>query len=120
MTIGQLATYDQAKQMLLQNSWSDNSLTHFTASFIAAFVAAVITSPLDVSKTRIMRMKQGVGASYSGAMDCLKQMLLKEGPTSFYKGFFPYYLRLAPHTIISLIFYEQYAKIFRSFSADSE
>lgn len=115
MTAGQLASYDQAKQFLLTTPYfEDNRKTHFTASLIAGFVASVITSPVDVVKTRIMNQKD---AAYKNAIDCGFKILASEGPFGFYKGFTPYFLRLGPQTILTFIFFEEFAKMFRFFNA---
>ena len=43
MTAGQLASYDEFKKLLLRTSlMRDNLITHFTASFMAGFVATTM------------------------------------------------------------------------------
>jgi len=109
MTAGQLASYDQAKQFLLQTSYfKDNIITHFSASFMAALVAAIVTSPFDVMKTRMMN---GAKGTYKSTLHCFNTTLATEGPLAFYKGFMPYYIRLGPQTMITLIVYEQLCKL---------
>lgn len=104
MTIGQLAFYDQIKQLLLSTGYfKDNAGTHFTSSFAAASIATVLTQPLDVMKTRMMNAKPG---QFKGIIDCFVYTA-KTGPTAFFKGFFPAWVRLAPHTVLTFIFLEQ-------------
>lgn len=104
MTAGQIASYDQAKQMMLQSGFfHDNVGTHFGASLFAALVAATVTSPVDVVKTRIMSAK----TTYSGSWDCFVKTFKNEGVGAFYKGYIPYTLRLGPQTILTFIFVEQ-------------
>jgi solute carrier family 25 protein 14/30 len=43
------------------------------------------------------------------------QTLANEGPLAFYKGFLPFWLRLGPHTIISLIAFEHLSVFSRRF-----
>ena len=57
VTVGHLAAYDQFKEIFLQHGCSDSLSTHFGASFSAAFIASVLSQPLDVAKTRLMNMK---------------------------------------------------------------
>jgi len=105
MTIGQLAFYDQFKQwLLLTPVFKDNIITHFTASLLAAGVATTITQPLDVMKTRMMNAKPG---EFKGIMDCAVYTA-KLGPLGFFKGYIPAFVRLAPHTILMFIFFEQF------------
>lgn len=104
MNIGQLSFYDQAKQVLLESGmFVDNFLTHFLASFIAGGAATILTQPVDVVKTRMMNAKPG---EYTGMMHCITD-LAKTGPMAFYKGLVPAFIRLAPHTILLFVFFEQ-------------
>lgn len=104
MTVGQLSFYEQVKQMLLTTPYfHDNFLTHFTSSFIAGGIATALTQPVDVMKTRMMNAKPG---EYKGVIDCFV-VTLKQGPLSFYKGLVPAFIRLAPHTILLFVFFEQ-------------
>jgi len=110
MTAGQLASYDQAKQFLLQTGYfKDDFITYVTGSLFAAFVAAAITSPLDIIKTKMMNMQN---KEYSSNFNCyVKTYNNGGGLGAFYKGFLPYYLRLGPHTIITFLALEQLSKL---------
>lgn len=47
MTAGQLASYDEFKNLLLNTRiFRDNLTTHFTASFMAGFVATTMSPPM--------------------------------------------------------------------------
>lgn len=49
----EMATYDQAKKFILSTRiLEDGVMTHGLASFLAGFIAAVTSTPLDVAKTR--------------------------------------------------------------------
>jgi len=79
---------------------------------------AVVTSPIDVVKTRIMNQKSVLLDSthsdlpYKGAIDCLFRTVKAEGLLGLYKGFLPNALRLGPHTLLSFVVYEQLRKQF--------
>ncbi|CAD5224395.1 unnamed protein product [Bursaphelenchus xylophilus] len=104
MTIGQLSFYDQVKQVLMAKfNAPDTVYTHLFSSFLAASAATVLTQPMDVLKTRMMNAKPG---EFKGPVDCFI-FTAKTGPTAFYKGFVPAFVRLAPHTILMLVFFEQ-------------
>lgn len=104
VTIGQLSFYDQIKGLLLGTGYfQDNLVTHFSASFLAGGIATFITMPLDVMKTRMMNAPPG---TYSSIMACAKDIALT-GPLGFFKGFFPAFVRLGPHTILTFVFLEQ-------------
>ncbi|XP_071248781.1 mitochondrial dicarboxylate carrier isoform X2 [Salvelinus alpinus] len=103
VTVGQLACYDQAKQLVLgTGAMQDNILTHFLASLIAGGCATVLCQPLDVLKTRLMNSK----GEYVGLLHCVRDTA-KLGPNAFYKGLVPAGIRLIPHTVLIFIFLEQ-------------
>lgn len=107
VTVGQLAFYDEIKFQLIRSTYfKDNMATHFTASLSAGVIATLITMPLDVLKTRLMNAKPG---EYSGIMHCARD-ILKVGPSGFFKGFLPAFVRLGPHTILTFVFLEQLKK----------
>lgn len=112
VTAGQLATYDQFKEMLLATGkFREGYLTHFTASFLAGFVATVASNPVDVVKTRIMNQKL-TAPLYSGQIDCAMKTVRSEGIFALYKGFVPTFVRQAPYVIVTFMSLEQIKKIF--------
>jgi len=104
MTIGQLSFYDQIKQTVIASGYAqDNLYTHFFSSFCAASVATMMTQPMDVLKTRLMNAAPG---QFKGIFDCFV-FTAKMGPLGFFKGFMPAWVRLAPHTVLTFVFFEQ-------------
>lgn len=118
VTASQLASYDQIKESILEKGMmKDGLLTHVTASFSAGFVAAVVSNPVDVIKTRVMNMKvqPGEAAPYSGALDCALKTVKAEGPMALYKGFIPTISRQGPFTVVLFVTLEQVRKLFKDF-----
>lgn len=108
VTVGQLACYDQAKQLVLGTGiMGDTIVTHFLSSFIAGGCATFLCQPLDVLKTRLMNSK----GEYTGVTHCLRETA-KLGPLAFYKGLVPAGIRLIPHTVLTFMFLEQLKKYF--------
>lgn len=104
----ELVTYDMIKELILKyNLMTDNLPCHFTAAFGAGFCTTVVASPVDVVKTRFMNSGHG---QYSSALNCAFTMLRNEGPTAFYKGFMPSFLRLGSWNIVMFVTYEQIKK----------
>lgn len=96
MTAGQLASYDVAKRLLLKYTpLEDNLTTHFSASFLAGLVAATITSPVDVIKTRVMSSS----ANHS-VMHIIGDIYKSDGPMWVFKGWTPSFLRLGPYVYL--------------------
>nr|XP_056712801.1 mitochondrial uncoupling protein 4 [Euleptes europaea] len=115
VNMGDLTTYDSVKHFLLLNTpLQDNSITHSLASGCSGLVAAVLGTPADVIKTRIMnqpRDEQGRGLLYKSSTDCLFQAIQGEGFLSLYKGFVPTWMRMAPWSLVFWLSYEQIRRI---------
>lgn len=112
----QLASYSQAKELLLNTKYfEDNLKCHFTASTISGFITTVASMPVDIAKTRIQSMKIIDGKpEYKGAIDVLVKVVKNEGVFSLWKGFTPYFSRLAPHSIITFCVLEQLNQLYKS------
>lgn len=101
----ELVTYDLIKEVILKyDIMTDNLPCHFTAAFSAGFCTTIVASPVDVVKTRYMNSHPG---QYNSAINCALNMLRHEGPTAFYKGFMPSFLRLGSWNIVMFVTYEQ-------------
>ncbi|XP_067441013.1 mitochondrial brown fat uncoupling protein 1 [Thunnus thynnus] len=101
----ELVTYDLIKEAILRHKlMSDNLPCHFVSAFGAGFVTTVIASPVDVVKTRYMNSPPG---QYKSAINCAWTMMTKEGPTAFYKGFVPSFLRLGSWNVVMFVSFEQ-------------
>lgn len=119
MTAGQLASYDEFKTLLLKTGlMKDNLATHFSASFMAGFVATTMylsliycinlrCSPIDVCKTRIMN---ATTRTKGGAVSILKDAVKTEGVKFMFRGWTPSFVRLCPQTVVTFIVLEQQKK----------
>lgn len=104
MTVGQIAFYDLYKAALLDSGYFvDNPATHFSASLMAGATATALTQPLDVMKTRMMNAAPG---EFSGPW-AVARTLIPHGPSAFFKGFVPAFVRLGPQTILTFLLLEQ-------------
>uniref|UniRef100_A0A8C1NMP6 Dicarboxylate carrier UCP2 n=1 Tax=Cyprinus carpio TaxID=7962 RepID=A0A8C1NMP6_CYPCA len=83
---------------------TDNLPCHFVSAFGAGFVTTVIASPVDVVKTRYMNSPP---EQYRSSLNCAWTMMTKEGPTAFYKGFVPSFLRLGSWNVVMFVSFEQ-------------
>lgn len=90
-----------------------------TSSVLAGIAASVASLPFDMVKTRLQKMKAGPDGRmpYAGFADCVRQIVVKEGPSSFYKGLSTYIVRIAPHSIITLIVLDKINASFNRFKA---
>uniref|UniRef100_A0A336M4F2 CSON011969 protein n=1 Tax=Culicoides sonorensis TaxID=179676 RepID=A0A336M4F2_CULSO len=104
MTIGQLTIYDEVKNFLLQHQFKDNLSTHFLSSLTAGAMATTLSQPIDVIKTRAMNARPGQFPNIWAVV----VYTAKLGPKGFYKGYLLRFIRLAPHTVLTFIFLEQF------------
>ncbi|XP_041115793.1 mitochondrial uncoupling protein 2-like [Polyodon spathula] len=101
----ELVTYDIIKETILKYKLlTDNLPCHFFSAFGAGFCTTVVASPVDVVKTRYMNSPLG---QYKSAVNCAWTMFTKEGPTAFYKGFVPSFLRLGSWNVVMFVSFEQ-------------
>ena len=109
--LGDLTTYDFAKQSLMREAgMRDGPVLHASSSAIAGLVAATMGAPADVIKTRIMNQPtdaQGRGTLYKGTLDCLRQTVRNEGFGALYKGWLPTWMRMAPWSLVFFLSFEQ-------------
>lgn len=115
VNLGDLSTYDYVKTKILAfTTLKDDSLTHCLSSACAGLVGAIMGTPADVVKARIMNQptdKFGKGLIYKNSMDCFLQTLKNEGFWGLYKGFIPCWLRMAPWSLTFWVSFEQIRKI---------
>ncbi|XP_071051550.1 mitochondrial 2-oxoglutarate/malate carrier protein-like [Onthophagus taurus] len=98
-----LATYSQAKEFLMGIGQKEGLGLHSCASIIAGAVTAIVSLPVDIIKTRIQASK-GAG----NPLVIVGGIIKNEGPFAFWKGLSPYFVRLAPMTILTFIFVEKF------------
>ncbi|KAI3378137.1 hypothetical protein SNEBB_007082 [Seison nebaliae] len=117
ITIGQLAFYDQFKIILMKYFQpifpKDNLTVHFTASSMAGVVATIITMPLDVLKTRLMNRQVTQTLKNESVLMVTIKEVAALGPSAWFKGFTPAFIRLGPHTILTFIVLEQFKEVYR-------
>ncbi|KAM5255399.1 mitochondrial brown fat uncoupling protein 1 [Ctenodactylus gundi] len=101
----ELVTYDLVKGALVRkNLLADDVPCHLLSALIAGFCTTLLSSPVDVVKTRFINSPQG---QYASVPSCAMTMLTREGPTAFFKGFVPSFLRLASWNVIMFVCFEQ-------------
>ncbi|KAH8250489.1 hypothetical protein KR038_007275 [Drosophila bunnanda] len=115
VNLGDLTTYDTIKHLIMHRlQMPDCHTVHVLASVCAGFVAAIMGTPADVVKTRIMNQptdEKGRGLLYRGSVDCLRQTVSKEGFAALYKGFLPCWIRMAPWSLTFWLSFEQIRKM---------
>ena len=98
-------------QLFHEDSW----LNAFFASIMGGIVVVACMTPFDVVSTRMYNQpvnSVGKGVIYSNLFDCFVKIFKKEGLWGFYKGWGPQFMRLCPHTVLSLVFWDSLRKSF--------
>jgi solute carrier family 25 uncoupling protein 8/9 len=112
----ELASYDHIKTTILVNKWlPDNVVNHIVSAIGAAFIATLCGSPLDVLKTRIMNQKPDAATGvkpYKNAPDAIVKIMKSEGPTAFYKGFIPNFMRIGSWNVVMFLTWEQLRRLY--------
>lgn len=101
----QLPLYNFTKhEMMKSDLFGTGPALHLSASVVAGFGVGIVMNPWDVILTRVYNQK---GDLYTGPIDCLVKTVRSEGIFALYKGFGAQILRIAPHTVLTLMFMEQ-------------
>ncbi|KAH8269592.1 hypothetical protein KR018_009994 [Drosophila ironensis] len=107
----QIATFGKTKALLVKyNLVTQPIINSFCAGAIAGSLMSVAMTPPDVIATRLYNQgvdAQGRGLLYRGWVDCAVKILRTEGVYGLYKGFWPNYLRIAPHSTLVLLFFDE-------------
>lgn len=72
---------------------------------LSGVAVVVFMTPADVVSTRLYNQTtdgSGKGRLYAGPADCLVKVLRAEGLLGLYKGIGANYLRVGPHSVITL------------------
>ncbi|OAQ73715.1 mitochondrial 2-oxoglutarate/malate carrier protein [Pochonia chlamydosporia 170] len=105
LNFGQLAFFSEAKVQLKKNTDLSARAQTLSASAIAGFFASFFSLPFDFVKTRLQKQQKGPDGKlpYKGMADCFTKVAKQEGLLRFYRGFGTYYVRIAPHAMVTLI-----------------
>ncbi|CAG9759496.1 unnamed protein product [Ceutorhynchus assimilis] len=111
----QLICFDYTKQIITNYGITDNKLLKsFLGSMVGGIGISIMMTPFDLIMTRLYNQPadpSGKGLLYSSYFDCVGKIYKSEGLMAFYKGLGPMYLRLGPHTLLCLMFFDQFREL---------
>ena len=136
LTASQCAAYDSAKSFVRERrrGEEDDLLTHLCASMLTGLVTTTVTNPVDMIKTQLYMSAATNGESAAtrnesagaaarrkrevkkkgqpaGAVAAARDVLKREGPRGFMRGWSANYLRLGPQTVITFVALEQFRRL---------
>uniref|UniRef100_UPI00398F8B66 mitochondrial adenyl nucleotide antiporter SLC25A24-like isoform X1 n=2 Tax=Pristiophorus japonicus TaxID=55135 RepID=UPI00398F8B66 len=95
--------YEQYKKLFLGKHSTLEVHERFVAGSLAGVTSQTLIYPMEILKTRLGLGKSG---QYMGIFHCAQNMLKKEGPRSFFKGYVPNIIGIIPYAGIDLAVYE--------------
>jgi len=116
LNFGMLAFNASSKDILQAQGVTGAPLV-FGASAIAGFFASFFSLPFDFVKTQMQKQKPDPVTGqlkYSSSINCAMTVLKEGGPLRFYAGFPTFYVRIAPHAMITLIAQDAIKKFWKS------
>ncbi|KAM8926459.1 mitochondrial adenyl nucleotide antiporter SLC25A23 isoform 2-T2 [Lycaon pictus] len=101
--LDRLKVFMQIKRAIRGQQETLHVQERFVAGSLAGATAQTIIYPMEVLKTRLTLRRTG---QYKGLLDCAWQILEREGPRAFYRGYLPNVLGIIPYAGIDLAVYE--------------
>jgi len=86
-------------------------------------VVVMMMTPFDVVSTRLYNQgvdTAGRGLLYRGVTDCFVRTFYAEGIWGFYKGCGASFFRLGPHTVLSLVIWDELQALCQRFKWTAE
>ncbi|TYZ62785.1 hypothetical protein PybrP1_003592 [[Pythium] brassicae (nom. inval.)] len=114
INVGMMATYDETKEVFSAR-FGESVFTNAGASALSGFACAFTSLPFDLIKSRLMHMKRDPVSSkhpYAGVADCFRQIVVHEGPSKLWRGYWTYCVRCAPNTMLILLLMEQITSVY--------
>merc|ERR1712048_617108 len=105
LNFGMLA-FNASGKDLLKSCGVTGAPQVFGASAIAGFFASFFSLPFDFVKTMMQKQKPDPVTGelqYKSSIDCAMKIMAEGGPLRFYAGFPTFYVRIAPHAMLTLI-----------------
>lgn len=94
-------TYEHTKRVASTHVSSEYAWAgHMTAASAGEITTAVVRMPFEIVKQQLQ------AGAHGSARDCVRHILVTQGPTGFWKGYFSLVLREVPFSLIQFPLYE--------------
>lgn len=105
-------TYEKTKGYMSQTYNTSPEVSNMCASAMAGTVASVVTSPLDLVKTRLQVMQSNPTVfDYKGPVDCFMKIIKREGVNALFDGVTARVMWLTPRLSIAMTSYEYVKRV---------
>ncbi|KAF8167366.1 mitochondrial carrier domain-containing protein [Crassisporium funariophilum] len=120
----QLPSYNFTKNLLVTHDIlpANSAWTFLASSSVSGACVCLVMQPADTALTRMYNQPTIVGpdgrsrgALYRNPIDCLWKTFQTEGVRGWYKGSTAHFLRIAPHTIITLTANDLIINLYKSY-----
>ena len=109
--------FSKCRYYFFQVLEADTFLLTFSSTLVSGICLSLMFTPFDVVSTRLYNQgvnEEGKGLFYRGYMHCFYKIYKTEGILGFYKGIVPSFVRLVPHTILCLTFWDSFNRYFNN------
>lgn len=105
LNAGQLASFEELKELVARLRGKNDLITRIIAVCGSGVICSCVSLPFDNIKTKLQKQKAGPDGTlpYRGLVDCFRQTVAREGVTGLWIGLPTFIIRIAPHSIISLL-----------------
>ncbi|KAF9531920.1 mitochondrial carrier domain-containing protein [Crepidotus variabilis] len=119
----QLPSYNFTKNLIVSNDIlpANSTWTFLLSSSVSGACVCLVMQPADTALTRVYNQPTIVGpdgkirgALYRNPIDCLWKTFKAEGVKGLYKGSTAHFMRIAPHTIITLTMNDIIINLYKS------
>jgi len=116
LAAAELATYDVLKEIISKALNRDGSsvVIHMITAFISSIISCFVSCPFDFLRSRIMNQpidEDGRGVLYTSTLNCFIKSINNEGLLCVFSGFFAFFARLGPNTVLTFVFLEFFRKV---------
>lgn len=105
LNAGQLASFEELKELVSSLRGKNDIVTRIIAVSGSGIICSCVSLPFDNIKTKMQKQKAGPDGvlPYKSMIDCFGQTIAREGVTGLWIGLPTFIIRIAPHSIISLL-----------------
>lgn len=116
LAAAEMAIYDTLKTFFTKNNifQEGSGMLFIVCALLASMCSSFVSNPFDMARSRLMnqpRNKEGNGLIYKNLIDCFVKCVRTEGIFVLWAGYWAFFIRLGPNTIIGFYVMEHLRRI---------